>query len=144
LYTSVTLLITPCDKLILVFLLNKNGDKQKCRNYRPILILNLPNALPKYLKKCLIEIFLDLKKSFHFVDPKLLIKRLEMCGTSGKALDLLTFFLTNRSNVVEIDNVVTKHEVPQGIVLGPVWFIIYVNSLLNHKINGSYILYAYC
>lgn len=57
-------------------------------------------------------------------------------------MDLFTSYLTNRSQVVKINSIVTKYGIPQGITLEPVIIIIYVNSLLNLKINGSIILYA--
>ena len=74
-----------------------------------------------------------------------LIHRLENLGFRGSALTLLTSYLQNRKQGVKIEIYVSDEEnvkfgVPQGSVLGPTLFLIYINFLCNLNIEGARIL----
>ena len=76
-------------------------------------------------------LYLDLSKAFDKVNHAILIHKLKEKGISGKILTWLNSFLTNRTQQVVIDGstsspTVVSSGVPQGTVLGPILFIIYI------------------
>ena len=83
-----------------------------------------------------VNIFIYLKKTFDIVSHSILLKKLYAYGITGNILELCKSRLTNRSQFVmyngaKSDLKSVKCGVPQGSVLGPLFFIAYMNDIFN-------------
>ncbi len=92
-----------------------------------------------------ISIFLDLSKAFNTLDHHVLIKKLEYYGLNRLSIKLMESYLLNRTQYVEIDDsdfdmLTLTIAVPQGSILGPLLFIIYMNDIA-HASNILILLY---
>lgn len=92
-------------------------------------------------------LFLDLHKAFDTLNHTTLKRILNESGIRDDALSLISDYISDRSQFVEVNgdksNVLSiSHGVPQGSIIGPCLFLLYINNLLSLPLHGSLQCYA--
>ena len=109
------------------------------------LVTNIIKA--KDTTKSTLSVFLDLSKAFDTLNHAILLRKLEFYGIRGIALKWFCNYLTNRKQFVIYNNESSNTEViscgvPQGSVLGPLLFLVYINDISNCLHYSKIILFA--
>ena len=129
--------------------LNNNQFGFRSKHSTTLALLELVDTLYKNLdgKQIVAGIYLDLKKAFDTVDHNILLRKLYVCGIRGNTLNWFQSYLSNRQQYVTVNGCTSHHKpvrygVPQGSVLGPLLFLLYINDI-NIAVEGEKLkLYA--
>ena len=91
-------------------------------------------------------VLIDLQKAFDTIDHSILLEKMSCLGFAGKTIAWFTSYLTNRSFIVNVGKESSSPgklscRVPQGSILGPLLFPLYVNDM-PQAVNSELLLYA--
>ena len=109
------------------------------------IVSTIQDNMGKRLFSC--GVFIDLKKAFDTVDHKILLHKLDHYGFRGVISKWFSSYLEGRTQTTQIGSFISKRKniscgVPQGSVLGPLLFLIYVNDIQESSDKLKFFLFA--
>jgi hypothetical protein len=130
-----------------VLIKNQYGFRQNYSTYMALMEMYDKISFAIDNGKFAIGIFIDLLKAFDTLNHNILSNKLQYYGVRGAALDWFRSYLTNRKQCVYLNGVYSSFKpidcgVPQGSILGPLLFILYINNIIACSSVLNLILFA--
>ena len=123
------------------------GFRRNHSTYMPL--ISLVDQITSNIEQNLytMVMLLDFKKAFDSVDHLILLNKLNHYGIRGQALNLIKNYLMNRRQQVVYNGVISQVQtittgVPQGSILGPLFFLVYINDLPKISPSTDFLIFA--
>ena len=126
----------------------RQGGYQKGKSTMDSISLLVDDILlNRNIGKFSLTAFIDIKKAFDSVNYSILLKKLKMYGIRNRSLTLIENYLSVRQQCTVANNVRSKNApltcgMPQGSILGPLFFLLYINDCISQNDDHQTMLYA--